>query len=50
MSNTNTINIGFEDQIWSAENILKGNMDASGYKNQQSIWFKNFIYVEYISL
>ena len=28
-----TANIGFEKQIWDAACVLRGNMDASEYKN-----------------
>lgn len=45
MSNTNTTNIGFEDQIWTAANILRGNMDASEYKNI----VLGLIFLKYIS-
>ena len=33
VSNMNTTSIGFEDQIWTVANILRGNMEASGCKN-----------------
>ena len=29
----NTVEIGFEEQIWSAADKLRGNIDASEYKN-----------------
>lgn len=45
MSNTNTTNIGFEDQIWTAANILRGNMNASEYKNI----VLGLIFLKYIS-
>ena len=32
MANT-TADIGFEKQIWDAACVLRGNMDASEYKN-----------------
>ena len=30
---TNTADIGFEKEIWDAACVLRGNMDASEYKN-----------------
>ena len=33
MAEKNTANIGFEKQIWDAACVLRGNMDASEYKN-----------------
>ena len=33
MADTNTADIGFEKQIWNAVCVLRGNMDASEYKN-----------------
>ena len=45
MGNTNTTNIGFEDQIWTVANILRGNMDASEYKNI----VLGLIFLKYIS-
>ena len=31
--NDNTAEIGFEEQIWKAADKLRGNIDASEYKN-----------------
>ena len=33
MNGKNTASIGFEKQIWNAACVLRGNMDASEYKN-----------------
>ena len=33
MADKNTADIGFEKQIWDAACVLRGNMDASEYKN-----------------
>ena len=33
MADRNTATIGFEKQIWDAACVLRGNMDASEYKN-----------------
>lgn len=33
MANGNNADIGFEKQIWNAACVLRGNMDASEYKN-----------------
>ena len=32
-ANNNTAAIGFEQQIWQAADILRGNMDAGEYKH-----------------
>ena len=33
MAQNITANVGFEKQIWNAAYLLRGNMDASEYKN-----------------
>ena len=42
---TNNANIGFEKQIWDAACVLRGNMDASEYKNV----VLGLIFLKYIS-
>ena len=41
----NTADIGFEQQIWSAADILRGNMDAAEYKHV----VLGLIFLKYIS-
>ena len=41
----NTTNIGFEQQIWAAADILRGNMDAAEYKHV----VLGLIFLKYIS-
>ena len=41
----NTVEIGFEEQIWSAADKLRGNIDASEYKNV----VLGLIFLKYIS-
>jgi len=45
MPDNNTANISFEQQIWSAACILRGNMDAAEYKQV----VLGFIFLKYIS-
>lgn len=45
MANKITANIGFEKQIWDAACVLRGNMDASEYKNV----VLGLIFLKYIS-
>ena len=45
MADTNTADIGFEKQIWNAVCVLRGNMDASEYKNV----VLGLIFLKYIS-
>ena len=33
MAKTNTADIGFEDKIWKAADLLRGSIDAAEYKN-----------------
>lgn len=42
MADKNTANIGFEKQIWDAACVLRGNMDASEYKNvvHHPVWYE----------
>lgn len=44
-SGNNTASIGFEQQIWSAADVLRGNMDASEYKHV----VLGLIFLKYIS-
>ena len=44
-SNHNTASIGFEQQIWAAADILRGNMDAAEYKHV----VLGLIFLKYIS-
>ena len=43
--NDNTAEIGFEEQIWKAADKLRGNIDASEYKNV----VLGLIFLKYIS-
>ena len=45
MADKNTAVIGFEKQIWDAACVLRGNMDASEYKNV----VLGLIFLKYIS-
>ena len=45
MANGNNADIGFEKQIWDAACVLRGNMDASEYKNV----VLGLIFLKYIS-
>ncbi len=45
MAELNTANIGFEKQIWAAADVLRGNMDASDYKQV----VLGLIFLKYIS-
>ena len=45
MATNNTANNGFEKQIWDAACVLRGNMDASEYKNV----VLGLIFLKYIS-
>lgn len=43
--NNNTADVGFEQQIWAAADILRGNMDAGEYKHV----VLGLIFLKYIS-
>lgn len=43
--NSNTASIGFEQQVWAASDILRGNMDAGEYKHV----VLGLIFLKYIS-
>ena len=45
MADKNTADVGFEKQIWDAACVLRGNMDASKYKNV----VLGLIFLKYIS-
>ena len=45
MAEQNTANIGFEKQIWDAACVLRGNLDASEYKQV----VLGLIFLKYIS-
>ena len=45
MADRNTADIGFEKEIWDAACVLRGNMDASEYKNV----ILGLIFLKYIS-
>ena len=45
MAEKNTADIGFEKQIWNAACVLRGNLDASEYKNV----VLGLIFLKYIS-
>ena len=45
MAENNTATIGFEKQIWAAADVLRGNMDASEYKQV----VLGLIFLKYIS-
>ena len=45
MAKNNTADVGFEKQIWSAADVLRGSMDASEYKHV----VLGLIFLKYIS-
>ena len=45
MAKTNTVEIGFEKEIWKAADLLRGNIDASEYKSV----VLGLIFLKYIS-
>lgn len=45
MAKVNTADVGFEKQIWSAADVLRGSMDASEYKHV----VLGLIFLKYIS-
>ena len=45
MAKKNTADVGFEKQIWSAADVLRGSMDASEYKHV----VLGLIFLKYIS-
>ena len=45
MAKINTADIGFEDKIWKAADLLRGSMDASEYKSV----VLRFTYLKYIA-
>lgn len=45
MAKTNTVEIGFEKEIWKAADLLRGNIDASEYKSA----VLGLIFLKYIS-
>lgn len=45
MSNANTADVGFEKELWDAACVLRGNMDASEYKNV----ILGLIFLKYLS-
>ena len=45
MAKVNTADIGFEKQIWSAADVLRGSMDAAEYKHV----VLGLIFLKYIS-
>ena len=45
MIENNTADVGFEEKIWKAACVLRGNMDASEYKNV----ILGLIFLKYIS-
>ena len=45
MAKVNTADVGFEKQIWSAADVLRGSMDAAEYKHV----VLGLIFLKYIS-
>ena len=45
MSNANTADVGFEKELWDAACVIRGNMDASEYKNV----ILGLIFLKYLS-
>lgn len=47
MAEKTTANIGFEKQIWDAACVLRGNIDASEYKNERKYKNGNRLYLHF---